>query len=249
VYGARGGYLMAKTKTKTTQKILPHGDIESPISGVWMVTGICPFPLRRRMTAWKLPDGSLLAHSVIAMDEAGMAQLDALGKVSIIVVPHAGHRLDAGFYKQRYPQARVIAPAAARAKVQEVIPVDATAEDELPRHGIKIHAVPGWKHGELGYQLPLPGGGQALVLADVLGNSDPPPGLGGWLVAKTTTGIKGPLGVARIMKLVMLIDRGAARAGLQRLADIPDLRFVSVAHGRPVLTDCAAVIRQAAATL
>jgi hypothetical protein len=68
------------------------------------------------MTAWKPPDGSLLAPSVIVMDEAGMARLDAL---------------------------------------------------------------PGWKRGELGYQFPLPGGGQALVLADVLANSDPPPGLGG----------------------------------------------------------------------
>ena len=67
-------------------KLYPHGDLESPIGGVWMVTGRSAFPLYRRMTVWKLPDGTLLAHSVIAMDDARMAALDALGRLSIILV-------------------------------------------------------------------------------------------------------------------------------------------------------------------
>jgi len=71
----------------------------------------------------------------------------------------------------------------------------------------------------------------------------------GWVVSRTTTGVKGPLGVARIMKLAMTSDRAAARAGLERLADIPDLRLISTAHGRPVLADCAAALRAGAATL
>ena len=81
-------------------KLYPHGDLESPIGGVWMVTGRSAFPLYRRMTVWKLPDGTLLAHSVIAMDDARMAALDALGRLSIILVPNSIHRLDAGFYKK-----------------------------------------------------------------------------------------------------------------------------------------------------
>jgi hypothetical protein len=229
-------------------KVYPHGDLESPIGGVWIVTGRSAFPLYRRMTVWKLPDGSLLAHSVIAMDDARMAALDALGPVSIILVPNGGHRLDAGFYKKRYPQARVVAPAASRAKVEDLIAVDAVAEDELPRHGITIHALPGWKHGELGYELALPEGGRALVLCDVLTNSNPVPGFGGWVTSNITTAVKGPLGVARIMRL-MLKDRAAAREGLARLADIPDLRLVSTAHGQPVLSDCAGALRAGAASL
>jgi hypothetical protein len=70
---------------------------------------------------------------VIAMSDAGMAKLDALGRVSIILVPNGGHRLDARFYKQRYTDARVVAPAAARAKVEAVVKVDAVAEDERRR--------------------------------------------------------------------------------------------------------------------
>ena len=230
-------------------KLYARGDLESPIAGVWMVAARCPFPLYRRMTIWRLPDGSLLAHSVIAMDDAGMAQVDALGRVSIILVPHEGHRLDAGFYKRRYPDARVVAPAAARAKVEQVIAVDALAEDVLPKHGITVHALPGWKHGELAYDFALPGGGRGLVLCDVLTNRDPPPGFGGWLVTKTTSAVPGPLGVAPIMKLAMLKDRAAAKAGLARLAEIPDVRIVSTAHGRPVVTDCAGALHAAAASL
>jgi len=230
-------------------KLYPHGDLESPVDGIWIVTGRSAFPLHRRMTIWKLPDGSLVAHSAIAMDDAGMAKLDALGRVAIILVPNGGHRLDARFYKQRYPHARVVASAASRTKVEEVIAVDAVAEDELPKHGITIHALPGWKHGELGYEIALPGGGRALVLCDVLTNANPVPGFGGWVSSKITTAVKGPLGVARIMKLLMIKDRTAAREGLARLADIPDLRLVSTAHGLPVVTDCAAALRAGAATL
>jgi len=230
-------------------KVYPHGDLESPIDGVWIVTGRSPFPLYRRMTIWRLPDGSLAAHSVIAMDDARMTALDALGRVSIVVVPNSGHRLDAGFYKKRYPDARVVAPAAARAKVEDVIAVDALAEDELPKHGVTIHPLPGWKHGELGYEVALPGGGRALVLCDVLTNANPVPGFGGWVTTNLTTAVKGPLAVARIMKLAMVKDRAAARAGLARLADIPDLRLVSTAHGLPVLADCAAALRAGAASL
>jgi hypothetical protein len=230
-------------------KVYPHGDLEAPIDGVWIVTGRSAFPLYRRMTVWKLPDGSLLAHSVIAMDDARMAALDGLGRVSIIVVPNGGHRLDAGFYKKRYPAARVVAPAASRAKVEAIIAVDAVAEDDLPKHGVTIHPLPGWKHGELGYEFALPGGGRALVLCDVLTNANPVPGFGGWVTSNVTTAVTGPLGVARIMKLAMLKDRKAARQGLARLADIPDLRLVSTAHGLPVLADCAGALRAGAASL
>jgi hypothetical protein len=231
-------------------KLLPHGDVESPVPGIWMVKGICRFPLRRNMTIWKLPDGSLLLHSVVAMDEARLAQLDRLGKVSVLLVPFGGHRMDAVFYKHRYPTARVVAPAATRAKVEEVVSVDGTAEDELPRHGVKLHSLPGWKHGELAYEVGLPGGGRALVLSDVLANDDPLPGLGAWFFRNVTGGIKDRrLGVARIMRKMMVTDRAAARAGVERLAAIPDLRFLSVAHGKPLTSDVPAAIREAAATI
>lgn len=69
------------------------------------MTGSLPFPLRRNMVVYRLADGNLLLHSVIAMTDDGMARLDALGKPTVIVLPNGGHRMDVAAYKGRYPGA------------------------------------------------------------------------------------------------------------------------------------------------
>jgi hypothetical protein len=160
-------------------KILPHDDLEELAPGLWTVRGSLPFPLKRHMIVYRLADGTLLLHSVLAMDEAGMAKLDALGRPAVLIVPHTGHRMDAPFYKARYPQIRVLAPAAARAKVEEVIKVDATCEEALPALGVRVHPVPGFKNAELAYELDLAAGGKALVLCDAVANRDYAKGFGG----------------------------------------------------------------------
>jgi hypothetical protein len=232
-----------------THKIFPHGEPQELMPGVWLVTGGLPFPIKRAMTIVKLPDGSLLLHSVIAMNDAGMAKLDALGKPSVMIIPHGGHRLDPTFYKARYPEIRVVAPAAARAKIEEVIKIDATSEEALPPLGVRLHSVDGYKHGELGYELDTPGG-KLLILSDVVGNHDPVPGLGGWIMAALTGGIKGrTLGVPRIVKRVILADKNAARASLEKLAEIPDVKALTIAHGRPLTDGVSAALKQAASTL
>jgi hypothetical protein len=231
------------------QKILPHGDPHELMPGVWTVTGSLPFPVKRVMTIVKLADGALLLHSVIAMSDAGMAKLDALGKPSIILVPHGGHRLDATFYKKRYPEARVVAPAAARAKIEEIVKLDATAEEALPSLGVRLHAVDGFKNGELAYELDTPGG-KVLVMSDAVANRDPVPGLRGWLMAGMAGGPKNRrLSVPRIVRIIMLGDKKAARASLERLAELPDIKALTVAHGRAVTEGVGAALKEAASTL
>jgi hypothetical protein len=227
------------------QKILPHGDLEELAPGLWSLTGSLPFPLKRNMIAYRLPDGTLLLHSVIALDEAGMAKLDALGKPSIMIVPAAGHRMDAGFYKRRYPNLRVVSPAAARAKVEHVIKVDATCEEALPPLGVGLHPMLGFNDGEIAYELPI-AGGRALVLCDALANPDHPPGIGGKLVRVILGGIKTRLGVPRIVRLMLVKEKEAARGAIARLADIKNVSIVSVAHGRPIRDNCSEALRQAA---
>jgi len=232
-----------------SQKILPHDDPQELAPGLWTVTGSLPFPVKRVMTIVKLPDGSLLLHSVIAMSEAGMAKLDALGKPSIILVPHGGHRLDATFYKQRYPEARVVAPAAARAKIEEVVKVDATAEEALPPLGVRLHAVDGFKNGELAYELDT-AGGKVLIMSDAVANRDPVPGFRGWLMAGVAGGPKNRrLSVPRIVRMIMLGDKKTARASIEKLAAIPDVKVLTVAHGRPVTDGVSAALREAASGL
>jgi hypothetical protein len=230
-------------------KIFPHDDLEQLAPNLWTVRGSLPFPLKRHMIIYRLADGTLLVHSAIAMNEAGMAKLEALGRPSVLIVPHTGHRMDAPFYKARYPQLRVLAPAAARAKVEEVIPVDASCEQALPALGVRVHPVPAFKNFELAYELDLQGGGKALVMSDAVANRDHPAGLGGWFFANVTGGIKGRLGVARIMRMMMMSNKAQARAGLEKLADIPGLTLLSVSHGRPLRENVSEALREAASRL
>ncbi|MEP6652233.1 MAG: hypothetical protein ABJA82_02680 [Myxococcales bacterium] len=229
-------------------KVLPHGEPEPVCPELWSVTGSLPFPLRRNMVVYRLASGNLLLHSVIAMTDDGMARLDALGKPTIIVVPNGGHRMDVAFYKGRYPGARVVCPAAARAKVEEVVAVDAAAEEALPALGVRPHALTGFKNGELAYELDV-AGGKALVMGDAVANRDYAPGLFGSFLANVTGGVKGRLGVARIVKMTLINSKAAARQDLARLAEIAALKAVVPAHGRPVVERCGEALREAAASI
>lgn len=151
--------------------VLPHSAIEELAPNLWHVTGTLPSStmVPREMVLYRLADSSLLIHSAIALDEQTMAQLESLGTPKILVVPNRIHRLDAGVYKQRYPQLIVVCPAAAKQYVEEVVEVDGIAEEVLPAYNITCHTPAGIRPQELVYELPLPTG-KALVFTDILFN-------------------------------------------------------------------------------
>src|SRR5687768_14893240 len=101
----------------TAWEVHPHGPLREVAPGLWEVTGDVPgLPLKRNMTVVRLSDpgssdGRLLLHSVIAMDDARMAELEALGKPSVLVVPNGAHRIDIARYHARYPDAKIVCPA------------------------------------------------------------------------------------------------------------------------------------------
>jgi hypothetical protein len=227
-----------------TQKILPHGEFEELAPGLWSLTGSLPIPLRRNMIVYRLADGSLLLHSVIALDEAGMTKLESLGRPGVMIVPASGHRMDANFYKRRYPKLKVISPAASRSKIDPIIKTDATCEETLPAFGIGLHPMLGFRQGEIAYELPIQGG-RALVLCDALANADHPAGLGGKVMQAVLGGVKTRLGVPRIVRVMMVSEKEAARGAIKRLADIKNVEVISVAHGRPVRSNCAEALREA----
>jgi len=229
-------------------RILPHGAIEQLAPGLWSVRGDLPIPLHRNMIIYQLPEGGLLLHSVIAMNEAGMAALDALGKPAICVVPSSGHRMDAGFYRARYPKMKIVCPAGIRAKVEKVVPVGATCEEALPAMGVRLHGLGDMRDGELAYEVSVPGG-KALLLCDAIGNADYAPGLLGSFFKNVTGGMRGRLAVPRIVRLFLVKDKAALRQALTNMAAIPDLRLVTVAHGHAVREACGEALREAAASL
>jgi hypothetical protein len=86
---------------------LAHGEIREVLPGIHVVTGTVgmpgPLPVRfsRNMTILREGERLVLVNSV-RLDEAGLAALDALGKVSDVIRLAANHGMDDPFYRDRY---------------------------------------------------------------------------------------------------------------------------------------------------
>lgn len=94
------------------------------------------------MHVFQTPMGGLVLFSVVALNETEMKRLESLGTPEVMVVPNGFHRSDAAVYKQRYPKLRVLCPASALKKVQDVVRVDATVEDSAEfLAGLGVEAV------------------------------------------------------------------------------------------------------------
>lgn len=231
---------------KTAWVAVRHDPIERLEENLWRVEGDLPGggPIRRTMVAARLGDGRLLIHNGIAMDEATMKELEAWGTPAFLIVPGERHRTDAAAYKARYPEAVVVSPpgAKAKAKVAEVVPVDRTELDL----GDEVRWEP--LEGLGGRECVLSvrsAAGTTLVLNDVVFNLRPAGGFGGFMLR--LFGSTGPVPkVTPIARMLLVGDKPALRAHLERLAATPGLRRVIVAHGAPFDADG---LRAAAAAL
>lgn len=226
--------------------VAPHGPLQQLAPNLWQVTGsLARSPLPRNMHIWRAPSGGLLIHSAVCLDAAGMHELEALGPVQWVVVPCAMHRADAKPYRDRYPDATFLCPAAARKKVEEVVAVDDLCEAVLPQLGIQIHHPMGLKPFELHLLCPLDSGETALIVTDALFNlgANPPTGLKGKMLR--WMGSVGPLGMSRIGRWLLLKDKNEWHQYLNQLADTPNLSILCVAHGDAIVTNVAEALRNA----
>lgn len=225
--------------------VLPHGPLDPIAPGLWQVTGSLPkSPLPRNMQVWRSPSRELLIHSAVCLDAEEMTKLEALGKVRWIVVPCGLHRLDALPYRERYPDALMLCPAAARDKVEEVVAIDGLCEEVLPAIGVTVHQPKGLKPFELHYLLPLEDGSKALLVTDALFNlgRSQPKGFGGLLLK--WMGSVGPLGMTRIGRWLLLKDRAQWKTYLEQLASTPGLSVLCMSHGEAVLQDVRQALRE-----
>jgi hypothetical protein len=228
--------------------VLPHGELTELAPGLWQVTGRMKSPpLPRNMIVHRLADGGLVLHSVVALDDAGMAKLESLGRPRVMIVPSGYHRLDAGVYKARYPDLEVVAPAGSRDRVAEKVKVDGSAEERLPPLGVQCHSPTGLRGTELIFEVQA-GTTRALLVNDVLFNIPQHlPGFGGWLLK--VLGSTGYFGITRIGRVAVLKDKAAFKQWLMALAERTDIGIVTVSHGDPVVGDVGPRLREAAARL
>jgi hypothetical protein len=233
-------------KAYSTWTVHPHGPIEKVTANIWRVVGSMPGPpIPRTMVLIRLRDGRIVVHSAIALDDVTMREIEGWGTLAFLFVSGIGHRLDAPAFKARYPSMTVMCPAGAKKKVEEVIAVDRT-DIVFDDPEITWRILEGTE-GREGVMTVRSQEGTSLVLNDMMMNMPHIAGFGG-LVGRAI-GFTGPTKLPPITKFVLVKDKAALRADLERLAETPDLRRLIPSHGDIVTGDPAGALRRVAATV
>ncbi len=237
------------TKPYDHWHVLPHGEVAKLDDSMLTVEGQIRMPLGsfpRRMTVIRLGDGRLVVWSAMALDDIEMAKVDAFGTPAFMIVPNDHHRLDARAWKQRYPRIEVVAPAGARAKIEEIVPVDSTAPD-FGDGNVQFVAVRGTRDHEAALVVHN-ASGTTLVLNDLVGNIRSAKGVTHWLLR--LTGFAGDdAQIPKVVKMAMVKDADALRAQLSEWAQLPALRRILVSHGEPIEAHARETLRELAASL
>lgn len=209
--------------------VLPHGPLERLADNLRWVQGALPrMSLKRVMTIARLADGRLVIHNGIALGDIQMRQIEAWGTPAFLLVPNGMHRQDAAAYKARYPALTVLAPSGSRAKIEEQVAVDGTFEDFPADDTVRLQRLDGVADAE-GVMLVRSADGTTVVLTDAMFNMDRKRDVLGFLFTTILGSAPGPR-VSRLARLLLVKDRAALRAHFERLAAIPDLVRIVVAH-------------------
>jgi hypothetical protein len=230
-------------KCFTTWTVLPHEPLEKHAENLWSVSGKMPSGNQRRMTIVRRADGKLVIHNPIALGEAEMKEVEALGKPGYLIVPNAFHRQDSVIYKQRYPEMAVLCPQKAKKRVSQVVEVAGNL-DEMPKDAdVEMFHLRGMKDGEGAIRVRSQAG-SALVFNDTLLNLEKGKGLTGFFMAPT-----GTLSVPRFARWMLAKSTAELKEHLTELAGSPGLTRLVPGHGKVIESDASPALQQAAALL
>jgi hypothetical protein len=227
-----------------THPIYPHGQLVPLADNVWQVQGSLKLPVPRNMTVVRASSGQLVLYSVVALHEAGMRSLEALGEPAVVVIPHRRHQMDAPFYKARYPRMRVLAPNAARVRG---FSLDGGLK-ELAAFDIPSYVLPGNSYEDVVMDVPLVGvEGRALCVCETLGNVS----LAGiWSLLFRVLGPPGGgFGIARAVRLREVRGPALLREWLLQQAERRDLKALLFGHGPAITQGVPEALRRAATQL
>jgi hypothetical protein len=234
--------------------VAPHRPLEQLGSNLWRVVGDVPgMAMERTMTVARTAGGGLVLHSAIALDDEGMAALEALGKPGWLVVPNGWHRLDAARYKARYPELKVVSSPGARSTVEKVVTVDHTYDD-LPQPDPQDDRVHFATFGDAkkmeGALMVRSDDGLTAVFCDSVFNLPHGKGFFWFVYGRIMGGTGGPK-TTPLGRLMMTLGgaKKPFKSWLNELADEPDLVRLVPGHGDVVSEDAAGVARAIAARL
>lgn len=238
------------SKINTEWKVEPHGALEPISEGIWSVEGTITMPLGkfpRRMTVIQLATGTIAVWSPISLNETEMAKLDAMGTVSFLIVPNAGHRLDLKAWKDRYALARVVTPPGAAKDVAEVAPVDDTS-NVLDDPSVILELVQGTKADEFA-MIVSRNDGVTLIINDILSSVSHPHGIGANIMAHLFGfGVDHPQ-TSRLVRHMYVEDKQAVAAQFRQWAALPNLLRLIVSHVDVIRESPAQVLENAAKDL
>jgi hypothetical protein len=214
-------------------RVLPNGPLEKLEDNLWEVEGSVPgMPLNRRMTLVRLADGSIVVHNAICLKEEEQLEIERWGHVRYIVVPSGFHRMDAGRYAARYPDAKVLCPDPARKAASKVVRIDGNLSEIPSDPGLSVETLEGENIEEAVLIARSGNGHTSLVFNDSLMNLPRYPGFKGLLYR--LMGSTGAPKVTPLMKLYGVKDKAALKAHLGRLAELPGLVRAIPGHGAVV---------------
>lgn len=225
--------------------VLPHGKLTRLNERIVTVVGDLKMPLLylpRRMTAVRLKSGGLAIFSAIALQDLDMAELEALGQPTFLIVPSVRHRLDAPSYAQRYPNMTVVAPSAGKEKIGKVVRVDTSA----PAFGD-----PSVRYVELAADSALEvdcEDGLTIIVNDLIGDIHDESGIGGWLLRVMGFAGDDPH-VPAPVKMLLGKHKAEVAQQFRRWASRDDLRRIIVSHGDTIDADPRGVLRTLASSL
>ena len=221
----------------------PHGPLEKLEDNLWYVSGTMNGGrVRRCMTLARLRDGRIVADNPIALEDELLVEIGAWGEIAALVVPNAYHRMDARIVKDRYPAARVYAPAGAAKAVEKVVPVDGSYADIPADDTVAARHLAGMRDKEGVIEI-RSGDVLTTVFCDSVLNV---PAQG--FPMNVFLGPTGVLSVPRVVRWLLLRDARALRDDLVRIAESDGLARLVPGHGA-ILDAPAAALREAAARL
>jgi len=154
--------------------VLGNSTLEQLSDRLWFIRGDgMGLKNWRNMVIYKMNNGGLLIHSAIALTETEQKKVEALGPIEVLIVPSAMHRMDAGVYKKRYPNIKVVCRKESRKAIEEVVAVDYDAEQFFaanPQYGVTVLTPPMKRFHELVYDVELNNNKRAFIVNDIFFN-------------------------------------------------------------------------------
>ena len=232
----------------TKWTVLPHGPVETIDDGIMCVEGEIRMPLGafpRRMTVAALAGGGSVVFSPVCLAEPAMREIEQIGAPRFMVVPNGFHRLDAGPWKKRYPQIKVLCPPGAKKRVAKAVPVDAT-RDVMNDEAVKFIIADGVRRAESALLIRRTAG-PTLVINDLISHIRHPRGFGAKIIARLLRfGVNRPE-MAREVRYLLVDDKAALAAQFRAWADLAPKRIIP-SHGE-IIDDPVPVLRRLAAQL